>query len=414
MDHEEAHKLLGLYVGATNEQIRAKFESITAQLAADDPQREQLTLAYQIALSSDNGTTAAAIMANSTATSAAPAKGKRGSLVVLFMAVTMVLIASTSFGGIWYFDKQQELKKAEREQQAANDAKQAWDAYRAARSLPQSVDGQRADEAMALASRTLNEGYTEQALEDFKTVQELYATTLKAENGRLLSAWEIEVSRAWELRLKDRFPFSPNSDKDASLEDVAAVFHPRTGALWRVAASFEALGSATVMDRQYATAPPALLQTVKLGEPIRDALFSDESGSVDVPFSIRLVGGTSIVGFQLETGGATIDSRGDNFVMARWTPKFSGAHLAAKKLGERPTRQPEADYSDSPWGLLRMLSHGTYSGETDGMHEWHFEVTGDGSRRRSLEGDVQIKLLGKQNPFDFETYTNFSTNPGAK
>ena len=423
MDRDEAYKLLGLYVGATNEQIQSKFDSMNAELRAElaagtshagndvQAKLDQLRLAYHTAMSDDNS--AASLISPATRVieppaPPAPAKGKRGSLVVLFMAVTMVLIASTSFGGIWYLDKQRDIKQAKREQAGAHAAQDAWEKYRAAQGLPQTTDGLRADEALALAERTLDEGYAEEAGEDFKTVQELYITTLKAENARLATAWDTEVVTIWKQRLKDRFPFNRDSETDVDMGDVNALFQPRNGAVWRISASYDALGDITIMDRQYATVPAKLRETVESAKVIRDALYGEDATTVDVPFSIKLTGKIPLLVIELDTGGATVSTRDENFTLARWTLKQSGARLAPKKVGDRPSKQPEIDFSESSWGLLHLLSYGDYKGEVDGSHLWHFEVTGEGTRGRTLEGDVRIQLLGKNNPFDFATYSGFS------
>ncbi|MCA8913485.1 MAG: hypothetical protein KDB82_17470 [Planctomycetes bacterium] len=422
MDREEAHRLLGLYVGATPDHIRAKFESMSAELrsrletgsdsAGVQAQLDQLALARDTALDADGATGTQPSMVNpATRVIEPPAneapKGSRGKYVVLFMAVTMVMIASTSLLGIWYFDSRHEARDAQLERDQTIAARDAWRQYLAARKLKQTPDGERAEDTLKLGDDSRDGGNNEQAIKDYHTAQELFKAALETENAKLGERWKKEVIGFWNENLKDRYPFKPDSETEASLEDVTKLFHPKRGALWQIADGYKALRAVSVDDRQYAAPPQGYKQTLEKGELIRDALFS-EGPNVDVQFSYRIVGEKTLLTVTLETGGASADNREDNFVAANWTPDTAGAQLHAKKFGERQPKQSGDDLRTSSWGMLKVLNHGTYTGENGGVYTWHFELDPDDKRiRKKFEGDIEVRLAHEPNPFDVNLYSEF-------
>jgi hypothetical protein len=429
MDHEEAHRLLGLYVGATPEHIHSKFESMSAEVraqleaetdagkrAALQSQLESLAQAREAALNEEAATDTQPSMINPAtrvieppqAPAPAPA-GSRGKYVVLFMAVTMVLIASTSLLGIWYFDSRHEAQDARLEREETVATRDAWRQYLAARNLKQTPDGQRAEDVLKLGDESRDSGDAEQAIKDYRTAQDLFKAALEAENDKLGEHWNTDVLKFWRDRLKGRYPFDPAADSEASLKDVAKLFHPKRGALWKVADGYQALRGVSVDDRQYATTPKNYQRIVAQGEKIRNALFGEGPG-VDVRFAYRLVGEKTFVVVTLETGGASATNHDKNFVAAHWTPDSAGAHLYAKKLGDRTTKQTGEDLRASSWGMLVVLNHGAYKGEKDGVYSWHFELLPDDRHsrfRKKLEGDIEVQLTHEPNPFDPGLYSEF-------
>lgn len=426
MDREEAHKLLGLYVGATAEHIRKKFDVLSAELRSQldaetaksiraelQARLESLVLARDVALADDN--TTPSLISPATRVfepepQTAPAKGLRGPLVVLVLVVGIVLIASTSLLGIWYFDRQHEALQAEREHDQTTRIRDAWDKYRASQGLDQTPDGQRAEETLERAERTMREGYPAESFEEFKTAQDLYVAALKAENARLAMRWNNEVVEAWKQELKDRFPFNPEAETDADMADVESLFHPNRGVIWQIASAYDELQVVQALDRTYVVWPDGLPESLASAGNIRDALFRGGSDHVDVPFSVRLLDEEKLVVVALETCGVTITSLDENFAAARWTPETAGARLGARKRGgDRPSKQPELDLQNSEWGLLHVLTYGEYRGvRTDGIHRWEFKLEAEGRLPRALEGQIQMKLPSdSSHAFMLSIYSNF-------
>lgn len=392
MNLEEAHKVLGLYVGASHEQIELKYAELSQRLSTDEKtELKQLEAARRVALGDE-------------APAAALPIWRRGPVVVLMIFVALGLVTGAFFIAAKSLDKTQAGRTASKKGEQAKAAQAAWESYRKGTGISSELGAQGGD-LFAAAEAAFNE-------EDYAAAKQGYedaiTTWLKAfdeEDARITKAWNTQVLEHWEEKLNGRFPFAAEAEEEAEAGDVARLFNPASGAIWAVAQEWEALNEVEVQDRKVATPLKSYEKLKDRAGPIRDALFGGNSATIDVRFEVRLRGPPMLQVYRLRTGDAEATSRGDEFVSAHWKQADGGAELLrGDNRGEK--NETLVDLADSDWGLLRMLSKGDYLGERDGMHAWEFEPDQFGARR-GKGAAIHIKA-GKHKPFDLEMFKEFS------
>ncbi|MBZ0136208.1 MAG: hypothetical protein K8I27_07540 [Planctomycetes bacterium] len=390
MDIAEAHRVLGLYVGAPREQIEARHKELTARLSTDEQSElRRLDTARGVALGE---------------APPEPKRGPRGWKVLLFMVVTMLLIAGSSFIGIAIIDGKRATAETERLHAEAQAIRASWDSYRKSTGISDTEYGRKGAELFTQAEAAHADGDDDTAARTYQASGAAWLEAFEAEDQRITRAWDTQVLGFWSDRLKERFPFDPVAEQDAAPQDVARLFNPASGAIWAVARDHAALADVEVQSRRLATPLKDFEQVMTQGAPIRDALFGEHSPTVDVRFELRLKAPPMLSVYRLQAGGAeATSSRGDAFVSAHWRQEEGGATLV--RGGERAETEVLVDLSASDWGLLRMISKGEYTGEGDGVHSWEFAPERFGSRR-GKGAAIQIRP-GARNPFDLTLYAAF-------
>lgn len=392
MNVEEAHKVLGLYVGASHEQIELKFAELSQRLSTDEKSElKRLETARRVALGED-----------------APAPSlpvwRRGPVVVLMIFVALGIGTAGFFIAAKALDKTQAGRFANEKGDHARAARAMWDSYRKGTGVS-SEQGKRAGELFAAAEAAYAEEEFAEAKQGYEDAVTAWLAAFAEEDARITKAWETQVLEYWDSKLKGRFPFDAEAEEEAEADDVARLFNPSSGAIWAVAQEWEALNEVEVQDRRVATPLKNFEQVKTQGAPIRDALFGRNSPTIDVRFEMRLKGPPVLNVYRLRTGGAEALSRGDEFVSAHWKQADGGAVLLkGSERGEK--REVTVDLSTSDWGLLRMVSKGDYLGERDGVHAWEFEAEQFGSRR-GKGAAIHIKAGGHE-AFDVEMYKEFA------
>jgi hypothetical protein len=393
MDVEEAHKLLGLYTGASPEQIEAKFSELSTRLSTDEKaELRRLETARAAALGE---------------AAPGPKPGPRGWKVLLFMAVTMVLIAGSSFIGVAVIDARRQAEEAAARHDEARAVLNAWQRYREATGVSGNDAGERATAAFQEADRRREAGDHEEAAADYVASVEAFTEAFRAEDARVTRSWQTEVLAFWRDRLKGRFPFDSESDTEAAADDVARLFNPASGAIWAVERDYRALAEVEIQSRRVATPLEDLEAILVQAGQIRAALFGDHSATIDVRFELRLTSQRVLHLYRLRVGDAEARSRDDDFARMHWRQADGGAALV-RGVDNSERREVIVDLSDSDWGLLRILSKGHYTGAENDVHTWQFDPDQFGGRRG--QGAAILIRPGERNPFDLSIYSSF--NPG--
>ncbi|MCB9933156.1 MAG: hypothetical protein H6841_07030 [Planctomycetes bacterium] len=425
MDREQAHKLLGLYIGASPEHVEAKYKALVTELKQQlehepsnhtrgelQAQLENLVLARNVAL----GLAPDASAPQLSAVTPAPhlPVWRRGPVVLLMLALALVICVAGFYVAARWLDNKQSARETGDKRDLALAAQQAWEGYRAKAGLAQTTDAQRAVATLQDAQDLEAAGDHARAGEGYAAALDLFNAAFESENARLAALWQNEVVEPWNQQLKGRFPFSETGEEEADPELVARLFNPVSGTVWSKQREFDALRSTELDGRVMGTVPEGYTEALAQAGRIRTALFGADSERIHVVFSIRLVEETKTMAeLVLETGGAKISHRAQQFVTATWTPDTAGARLLLKKLGDRTPTSTPIDYGESGWGMLQLLNYCSFTGEQDGEYVWEVEFDGLADRRgktRSMTGSIRIKLDRAENPFDFATYAGF--NPG--
>lgn len=391
MNVEEAHKVLGLYVGASREQIELKFAELSQRLSTDEKaELKQLETARRVALGEDTATPAVPLW-------------RRGPFVVLMIFVALGLVTGAFFVAAKSLDKTQAGRAASAKADQARAVQAAWEGYRKGTGAS-SAQGQRGDDHFRAAEAFLSQEDYPAAVQAYDDAVTSWLAAFSEEDKRISHAWTTQVLDFWEQRLKGRFPFKPESEQEAEAADVARLFNPASGAIWSVAQEWQALNEVEVQDRRVATPLKDFDKLRERAAPIRDALFGKNSPTIDVRFEMRLKSPPMLSIYRLQAGGAEAVSRGDEFVSAHWRQAEGGARLI-RGVDRGEKADVLVDLSTSDWGLLRMLSRGDFLGEQDGVFAWEFEPEQFGSRR-GKGAAIQVRPLA-QNPFDPELFSNF-------
>ena len=391
MDVDEAHKVLGLYVGASHEQIELKYAELSQRLSSDEKtELDRLQLARRVALGEDAPTPETPLW-------------RRGPVVVLMIFVALGLVSVAFFVAAKSLDKTQAERVATASEAEAVTARDAWASYQKATGITSEQAG-KGDELFVQAKAAFDNGEYADAKQLFGDATGAWFAAFKAEDKRISEAWDTEVLGFWRSNLKNKFPFDADAEEEAEADDVARLLNPASGTIWAVSLEYEALSEVEVQDRKVVTPLKQYEQVKAQATPIRDALFGINSPTIDVQFEMRLKGPPSLTLHRLQVGDAEAVSRGDEFVAAHWRQSDGGATLT-RGTDRSEKREVLVDLSDSDWGLLRMLSKGNYLGERDGMHAWEFEPEQFGARR-GKGAAIHVKS-GEHRPFDIEIFERF-------
>ncbi|MCB9896336.1 MAG: hypothetical protein H6839_18040 [Planctomycetes bacterium] len=422
MDREQAHRLLGLYLGAPPEHVEAKYKALLEELqqqlgtATDAGARSELQgqidalgVARNAALGLPEDASMPQLSGMQTAGLAHTPAWRRGPVVLLFLLMALTLAVIGFYLAAHSLDQKQAARITNGQRDRAVAAQQAWQGYRKKIGLAETPDGERAEALMAGAQKLDSDGDAQHAGEDYATALELFQAAFAAENGRLAQKWKSDVVEPWQKKLKGRFPFSQTGEEEADPDDVARLFNPVSGTVWSTQREYDALRSTELEGLNLATLPKGFEKTLEQARRIRVALFGADNERISVVFSIR-VEAKSLLELGVETGGVRVSNREKNFVTANWTPETAGARIGGRKAGDRDPEAGPVDYWESSWGALQLLNYCSFEGEQDGAHVWSFEIDGTDERRkpRTLSGTIHIKVDREFSPFDFGTYSGFA------
>jgi type VI protein secretion system component VasK len=390
MDREEAHKILGLYLGASNTQIEAKF----AELSAAEPARaDQLTIARDTALGRPTQ-----VIAKPTPVL------RRGPVVLLMIVLALAICTGLFFAAAKYLDNEQAKRRTGEQRDKVAAAHDAWAKYRAATGAGQNSDGTGADELYAGAVGLLAQGDHENAAKDLETALQLYNSAFKAEDARIAQAWQRDVLDFRRDKLAGKFPFDRETEVEAEADDVARLLNPASGALWAITREHDALAAVELEGRHFAQPLDGREALVKAGAPLRDALFGAHSPTIDVRFQISIGAPKAIAELRLEVGGAVCSTRKEGMQAAHWIQADCGLKLTRAAWGN-DSKDVTHDRSTSDWGLLRVLAFGEFIGERDGALVWEYDPDNiTGRKTRGKDATIHIKPEAGRNPFDLALY----------
>jgi type VI protein secretion system component VasK len=405
MDRNEAHKLLGLYLGASNSQIDAKLAELEAdartKLAGDDLEVRvaELRAARDTALGKP------------TIIMVAPAKPpllRRGPVVLLMIGLALALCVGLFFIAAKYLDNKQAERRTGEQRDRTAAARDAWQGYCRSIGIGQSQDGQLAEAQFEGAQKLFDQGDYSHAADDYTVAMQLYNSAFAAEDARITRAWERDVLAFRREKLVGRFPFDPQAEAEAEADDVARLLNPGSGAIWAITREHDALAAIELEGRHFATPLKQRDELVKHGTRIRDALFGAHSPTIDVQFGIRISSPKALYELILEVGGATCSTRKEGTQQARWTQSDGGMKLTRNVAGG-DNKDSTLDRSTSDWGLLRVLSFGEYVGERAGELVWEFDPDNiSGKRVRGKDATIHIRPEAGISPFDLAMYAAFA------
>jgi hypothetical protein len=404
MDRHEAHKLLGLYLGASNSQIDAKLAELEAEartrLTGDELEVrvQELRAARDTALGKPTIVMVAA---------AKPPVLRRGPVVLLMIVLALAVTTGLFFIAAAFLDNKQAERRTGEQRAKAVAAHDTWEGYRTSIGIGQTPDGERAEAVFNGAQQLFDQGDFGHASEDYAIALQLYNSAFAAEEARIALAWEHNVLSFRREKLAGRFPFDPQAETEAEADDVARLLNPGSGAVWAISREHDALGAIELEGRRFGTPLKGHDEVVKHGARLRDALFGAHSSTIDVTFGVRISSPKALYELLLEVGGVMASTRKEGVQRARWTQSAGGVKLTRNVAGG-DAKDSTLDRSTSDWGLLRVLSFGEYVGERDLELVWEFDPDNIGGKRvRGKDSTIHIKPEAGRNPFDLGMYQAF-------
>jgi type VI secretion system protein ImpL len=162
-------------------------------------------------------------------------------------------------------------------------------------------------------------------------------------------------------RLRKKYPFTPDSSDEASVEDLTRMFAPRTGEFWHFVQRDPFNGILLLQGKTWMQDPvagqrlsPQFMNAVNDFSSLSDALFPDGGTQPHVDYRISL-DETAKVPFDLDVDGHRIAFSGKptKAIPLTWPPATSSAlaALAFKSQGLNTRYQKEG-----VWGVFRVLN----------------------------------------------------------
>ena len=439
MTREEAHFLLGLYVGAAADQVEAKYRARRALLegqlasATGDTSRnlnfslQQLETARRIALSpadtgpqSSAGTGSGAIPPTLVAmpptqvvippTQTVPAlpaqppgRRRRGPLVLAVLVLLLGIFAAT--GLLLMRRDPGEVRTNSPEntaKQEAEDALAAWQAYRKAAGIDETAAGGEAAQAMEKARSLAADRKRKEAEDESRRVWRKVLEAFQEEDRRQRELWEKGVLKNWQDRMAGRFPFDPTAAEEAPPAEVEAMLHPRTGALWNWRRRNTALRDVKFGDFR-AFEPEGVQRSLEAAAMLRDALYPNGAEAIEVRGHARLATGRAYGYGELVVAGLPVGADTPGFAPLAWKPG-QGASLGLWATRRGEDKIPQMDHTRSAWGLLRLLFAGHMTAGKDNVFQWSFEpvlftrLPGNREPRRTPPADAPTILVQLRQP----------------
>ncbi len=226
--------------------------------------------------------------------------------------------------------------------------------------------------------------------------------------GELERLWHSEVVRPFDRSLAGRYPFSPQSSRDAGISDFEAFF----GHDGILAEFYESNLKLFVEDSpeqvsgrgQAGMVRPAVREMLEDVERIREAYFT-RSGSLDVEFTLEPVHLTGNKRRSVaNVDGQILDySHGArNAVPMIWPNSLrESTESRVTLIPSEVNRSPRSLIESGPWAWFRLLDEAELTGVSRGAIEVAFHID---------DGKVTYRLepLGEANPFTESLLQGFS------
>ncbi|NMG34991.1 type VI secretion system membrane subunit TssM [Azoarcus sp. TTM-91] len=222
--------------------------------------------------------------------------------------------------------------------------------------------------------------------------------------------WDADVFRFYNERLAGRYPFSPGSRQEVSLDDFAAFFGPQ-GKLQQFKAQYlrvllednlEALYSERLGGHLLRT---DLLTQLQAADRIRDAFFGSR-GNLGIQFSVEPLGLTatrrsSVLNIEGQLVGYSHGATAPTALI--WPNTLSGASGG----GESRITLVGGEGNSSgvayrgPWSMFRLFSQAQLNGASEIAVDLSFVAT-DGGMRYRVTADK------RENPFTQQLFRGFA------
>lgn len=434
MTRDEAFNILGLYVGASDDHVRAKHaskrEAVERRLIAA-PETEHAALRAELALldhaaavasgrapegSAPTSTTGLPVTQLQTAVGgpvqtgtqpipAAPGKRSKGWIVLVALLIGLAGYYVATKAGMWFFDKEHKEEATPEVIADAELASVAWLTYLSRSGQNETDEGRKASEALNKGAGARAAGDMNLAQREYNTAWQAFFNAFKAEATRADKAWKDEVVTPWREKMQPYFPFDPLSTKDAPPTDLAKLVNPQDGTVWRHSRWFDALAVVDIKGTKFYALPKGRAEFLLACEKLRDALFPPDRDRIAVTFMVRILHGPLWGKVTFEMGTRVVSSERDGeFEQYTWRNESGGCLFKSYTVARK--ENGEIDRSNSAWGLLRALRECKYEGVLENAHTWSltaFEQTARNGKRETPT--LQIMIDRKPSPFDMSTYT---------
>lgn len=438
MTRDDAFNLLGLYLGASEDHIRAKHASkreaverrllnapetehaaLRAELARLDeaaaiasgkapessaPTDSRGLPATQIQTAVGSGPLGGPVQTGTQPIPAAPGRRSKGWIVVAALLLGLAGYYVATKAGMWFFDKEHKEEATPEVIADAETASAAWLTYLSRSGQPETEEGRKASEALNKGAGARAAGDMNLAQREYNTAWQAYFNAFKAEATRAEQAWKSEVVDPWRQHVQPYFPFDPLSTKDASIPEMSKILNPKDGKAWSHSRWFDALAVADIKGTKFFTPPKGRAEFLQAGQKVRDAMFEEDRDRLWVPFTARVLHGRMWGRITFEIGNKVADSHADGlFDTFSWRNEGGGCAIKAWALGGR-RETGVIDRSNSAWGLLRILRECKYEGVIENAQTWSLTALEqrEGSKRESPT--LQIMTDRSPSPFDLGIY----------
>jgi type VI secretion system protein ImpL len=206
------------------------------------------------------------------------------------------------------------------------------------------------------------------------------ATAGKREVGDLNRAMRQDLAALCSQTVAIRYPFRKNGQPDSGLTftDLAAFFHPQSGAFWRfyqskLKSSIQEENGRWVVKVSDMPISPGLLETLRHADLISQGFFGKGTPEPRIAFELRPNGVPGVDEVRLHIDGRELRYRNEveEWFQFVWpgVPETAGATLQVIPSG---STQPQTLHFDGRWGFFRLLdeAHVTQVRPTEYAVEW--------------------------------------------
>ena len=223
------------------------------------------------------------------------------------------------------------------------------------------------------------------------------------------SRWGAQVANVWADTGAKRFPFAKDASEELPLATLAKFLNPVSGALWGTVTPIETLRAATVVGHPGVTLDPAYEALLVQARDLRELLFAGNSETVQAPFTLTLIQreGIEDIAFGIGSQGCTLYQRPDfTYTLALRQNEPPTVKVAIRIL--KGQWRPQ-EFSQQPWGLLRLLRAGTPTLQDKGGYllTWPFETAING-KPTVFKACAELKPTGFEKVAFGDAFTAFN------
>jgi type VI secretion system protein ImpL len=246
------------------------------------------------------------------------------------------------------------------------------------------------------------------------TIREAWRTVMVEASRDIEREWQSVVTRPFQRRLADRFPFNPRGE-DAALVDVVDFFHPDQGVLWRFAgdnlSAFMHEQRGRWRSREWIgigpSFSPQFMNGLQRARSVTASLFAGSGRDPAVTFHLYPIPTPGMSEVVFESNGQSYRYRNEPQEWRRFVwPGDTGTFGARVRGLDNTGRHSAERQEEGVWGLFRLLSEANLQNLSGDIYATEWRLQDSAGNRHEIR--FRLRADRQQNFIQERLFADFS------